>query len=127
MDDFESTAPSAVLQVLSPSGTKRLCVAHPLLFRPGARVALNEGGATEETHVVSNFQPQSLVINSVLLCTHAPGEALFQMASGTDVEVLHDVSEGEESVIDVVPAAGVSGDPVVDSSGSSFGVACLAS
>ena len=44
MRDFEATAPSGVLRNPSPCGTRRLYVAHPLLFRAGGTVVVNKGG-----------------------------------------------------------------------------------
>ena len=119
MSDFEATAPSAVLRNPSPCETRRLYVSHPLLFRAGGTVVVNKGGATEETHVVSNFTPNSLVITSGLAHTHERGEVVIQKVRESRVAASQDQNEGGSVVIHVVPAAGVSGGLAVASLGSS--------
>lgn len=94
--DFEATA---VLQLLSPGGSRRLCVAHPLVLGSGGVVVWHEGGATEETHVVSNHTPESLVISSVLLITRAAGGVVIQRKGDTRHTEVPDVGDGEQLVI----------------------------
>lgn len=125
LEDFP-TAPSAKLQALSPSGSRRIYVAHPLIFRPGAPVVLNQGGATEERHVVSNFRPKALVIRGVLIHTHAPSEVVVQTGVVQDFskEEEEEEEEKEDSFIDVLPSEVVSVDPVVGSLGTPLASAC---
>ena len=59
-------------------------------FRSGATVVLNDGNATEETHVVSKFTPESLVISSVLLHTHVAGEVVVQLPRECGPSVVED-------------------------------------